>query len=207
MRLSKLNLQNIINIRKIDFMRVVGLIPVRMESTRLPGKALKDILGLPAIVHVYKRCALAKSLDDLYVVTDSKEIKQQVQEHGGRVLISGKHKNGSERIHEVSKDLECSHIINIQGDEVLVDPKHIEQMKQEGLTPQEIAQKVKEMQLKQQVQANAEGTKTSEEEPSLQSLNGNGEVTLPPNPNPPIDPTQNMSEEEKFFHSLKTFNK
>lgn len=109
-------------------MRVVGLIPVRMESTRLPGKALKDVLGLPAIVHVYKRCALAKSLDDLYVVTDSEEIKQQVEEHGGRVLISGKHKNGSERIHEVSKDLECSHIINIQGDEVLVDPKHIDQI-------------------------------------------------------------------------------
>ena len=52
-------------------MKVIGLIPVRMESTRLPGKALKDILGLPAIVHVYKRCALAKGLDDLYVVTDS----------------------------------------------------------------------------------------------------------------------------------------
>jgi 3-deoxy-manno-octulosonate cytidylyltransferase (CMP-KDO synthetase) len=109
-------------------MRVVGLIPVRMKSTRLPGKALKDVLGLPAIVHVYKRCALANNLDELYVVTDSEEIKQQVQKHGGKVLISGKHRNGSERIHEVSKDLDCSHIINIQGDEVLVDPKHIDQI-------------------------------------------------------------------------------
>ena len=44
-------------------MKVVGLIPVRMESTRLPRKALKDVLGLPAIVHVYKRCSFAKSLD------------------------------------------------------------------------------------------------------------------------------------------------
>tara|TARA_Y100000590_G_scaffold468581_1_gene651822 strand:- start:5187 stop:5927 length:741 start_codon:yes stop_codon:yes gene_type:complete len=109
-------------------MKVIGLIPVRMESTRLPGKALKDILGLPAIVHVYKRCALAKGLDDLYVVTDSKEIKKQVEKQGGKVLFSGEHRNGSERIHEVSKDLDCSHIINIQGDEVLVDPKHIDQI-------------------------------------------------------------------------------
>ena len=109
-------------------MKVIGLIPVRMESTRLPGKALKDILGLPAIVHVYKRCALAKGLDDLYVVTDSGEIKKQVEKQGGKVLISSEHRNGSERIHEVSKDLDCSHIINIQGDEVLVDPKHIDQI-------------------------------------------------------------------------------
>tara|TARA_B100000029_G_scaffold512347_1_gene608738 strand:+ start:14912 stop:15652 length:741 start_codon:yes stop_codon:yes gene_type:complete len=109
-------------------MKVVGLIPVRMESTRLPGKALKDVLGLPAIVHVYKRCTLARSLDDVYVVTDSKEIKEEVEAEGGKVLISGKHRNGSERIHEVSKELECSHIINIQGDEVLVDPKHIDQI-------------------------------------------------------------------------------
>ena len=119
-------------------MRVIGLIPVRMESTRLPGKALKDVLGFPAIVHVYKRCALAKSLDDLYVVTDSEEIKQQVEGYGGKVLISGKHRNGSERIHEVGKDLECSHIINIQGDEVLVDPKHIDQIVNEFSTNQDI---------------------------------------------------------------------
>jgi len=99
-----------------------------MESTRLPGKALKDILGLPAIVHVYKRCALAKKLDDLYVVTDSADIKKQVELHGGKVLLSGKHRNGSERIYEVTHGLDCSHIINIQGDEVLVDPKHIDQI-------------------------------------------------------------------------------
>tara|TARA_Y100000588_G_C14169248_1_gene888356 strand:+ start:145 stop:885 length:741 start_codon:yes stop_codon:yes gene_type:complete len=112
-------------------MKVVGLIPVRMESTRLPRKALKDVLGLPAIVHVYKRCSFAKSLDELYVVTDSEEIKQQVEEHGGKVLVSGKHRNGSERIHEVTRDLDCTHIINIQGDEVLVDPKHIDQIVKE----------------------------------------------------------------------------
>ncbi len=109
-------------------MKVIGLIPVRMESTRLPGKALKDVLGLPAIVHVYKRCSLAANLDDLYVVTDSKEIIQAIEEHGGKALLSSKHRNGSERIYEVSKDLDCTHIINIQGDEVLVDPKNIDKI-------------------------------------------------------------------------------
>jgi 3-deoxy-manno-octulosonate cytidylyltransferase (CMP-KDO synthetase) len=107
-------------------MKIVGLIPVRLQSTRLPSKALKDVYGLPAIVHVYKRCCYSKKLDEVYVVTDSKEIQSVVEQHGGKVLLSGEHRNGSERIHEVAGLLNADIIINIQGDEILVYPQHID---------------------------------------------------------------------------------
>ena len=107
-------------------MRVLGIIPVRLESTRLPSKALKDICGLPAIVHTYKRSSLAKCLDDLYVATDSKEIASVVRSYGGKVQMTGEHRNGSERIEEAVRNIECDIVINIQGDEVLIDPCHID---------------------------------------------------------------------------------
>jgi len=109
-------------------MKVVGLIPVRLKSTRLPGKALKDINGIPAIVHVYKRCQLSKNLNDLYVVTDSKEIFQSVVNHNGKAIMTKKHNNGTERIYEASKKIRYDYIINIQGDEILIDPKNIDKL-------------------------------------------------------------------------------
>ena len=61
--------------------RVVAVLPARMESSRLPRKALKDICGLPMIVHVFKRCLLSKKLDEVYVATDSFEIKEVVEKY------------------------------------------------------------------------------------------------------------------------------
>ena len=58
-----------------DKQKVVAILPARIESSRLPRKALLDICGLPMIVHVFKRCLLAKKLDEVYVATDSNEIK------------------------------------------------------------------------------------------------------------------------------------
>lgn len=106
--------------------RVVGLIPARLESTRLPGKALKDVEGLPAIVHVYKRAMFSNFLNEIYVCTDSEEIEAECKKYFCKVIKTGKHINGSERIYEASKLIDTDIIINIQGDEVLVDPKHID---------------------------------------------------------------------------------
>ncbi len=105
--------------------RVVGLIPVRLASTRLPGKALKDICGLPAIIHTYKRSIMASRLDDCYICTDSLEIKQVAEKYNCKVIMTGDHRNGTERIFEVAQNLDFDIIINIQGDEVLVNPEHI----------------------------------------------------------------------------------
>jgi len=109
-------------------MRIVGMIPVRMESTRLPRKAVRDICGLPMIVHTLKRTMLAKELDDVYVVTDSVEIKELIESHGGEVIMtSSHHQTGSDRLAEACQNIEANIVVNIQGDEALVNPKHIDQ--------------------------------------------------------------------------------
>ena len=105
----------------------MGIIPVRLESSRLPGKALKDICGLPMIIHVYERCKMASGLDETYVATDSLEVKKVVEKIGGKVILTNKdHKTGTDRIAEAGKSIDCDIIINIQGDEALLDPLHIE---------------------------------------------------------------------------------
>lgn len=106
--------------------KVVAIIPSRLESSRLPKKALVDICGLPMIAHVYKRCVLADSLDDVYVATDNEEIKEQVERCGGKVIMTDSiHKTGTDRIAEAAKNIDADIIVNIQGDEALVDPEHI----------------------------------------------------------------------------------
>jgi 3-deoxy-manno-octulosonate cytidylyltransferase (CMP-KDO synthetase) len=107
--------------------KVVAIIPSRLESSRLPNKALVDILGLPMIVHVFKRCLLAKSLDAVYVATDNIKIKAVVESHGGQVIMtSTKHKTGTDRIAEAAQDVDADIIVNVQGDEALVNPEYID---------------------------------------------------------------------------------
>ena len=107
--------------------RAVAIIPARLESSRLPDKALADILGLPMIVHVFKRCLLAKSLDDVYVATDSNKIRKVVEQHGGKVIMtSAEHQTGTDRIAEAARDINADIIVNVQGDEALVNPEYID---------------------------------------------------------------------------------
>lgn len=109
-------------------MKIVGMIPVRMESTRLPNKAIKDICGLPMIIHTMKRTMMAKELDEVYVVTDSMEIKELVESHGGNIIMTASsHQTGSDRLAEAASKIEANIIVNIQGDEALVNPIHIDQ--------------------------------------------------------------------------------
>jgi 3-deoxy-manno-octulosonate cytidylyltransferase (CMP-KDO synthetase) len=108
-------------------MKVIGMIPVRLESSRLPEKALCDILGLPMIIHTLKRTQLAKTLDEVYVVTDSEVIKALVESHQGKVIMtSTMHQTGSDRLAEAAEHIEADIVVNIQGDEALVDPNHID---------------------------------------------------------------------------------
>ena len=103
------------------------LIPTRLQSSRLPRKALLDICGLPMIVHVYRRCLLAKNPDSVYVVTDSEEIRDTIEKSGGNVIMtSSEHKTGTDRIAEAARDLDSEIIINVQGDEALVNPEYID---------------------------------------------------------------------------------
>ena len=108
---------------------ILGLIPSRLNSTRLKNKPLLVIDGLPIIVHTFKRAMLSKKLDDVIVCCDDERIKEVVEKYGGKaVLTSKKHKNGTERIYEYAKKIKSSMVVDIQGDEPLVDPKDIDQV-------------------------------------------------------------------------------
>jgi 3-deoxy-manno-octulosonate cytidylyltransferase (CMP-KDO synthetase) len=109
--------------------KTVAIIPARMQSSRLPGKPLVDILGLPMIAHVYLRCQLAKNLDEVYVATDSEEIRKVVEHYGGKVIMtSTSHQTGTDRIAEAATKIEADIIVNVQGDEALVNPEYLDQV-------------------------------------------------------------------------------
>ena len=81
------------------------------------------------IVHVFKRCLLAKKLDEVYVATDSNEIKEVVEKHGGKVIMTScNHETGTDRIAEAATKLNAEIIVNVQGGEVLVNPEHIDKV-------------------------------------------------------------------------------
>ena len=108
---------------------ILGLIPSRLNSTRLKEKPLLKIDGLPIIIHTLKRAMLSKKLDKVIVCTDHKKIFDVVKDYGGEAMMTSvKHKNGTERIAEVSRKYNAKLIVDIQGDEPLVDPKDIDKV-------------------------------------------------------------------------------
>jgi len=105
------------------------LIPARMASTRLPGKPLVDIAGLPMIVHVLRR-AQAAGIGEAVVATDSEVIQAAVEKSGGRaVMTRAGHVSGSDRIYEALEALDPEHrvdlVVNVQGDLLTIDPADI----------------------------------------------------------------------------------
>ena len=112
-------------------MKVIGLIPTRLNSTRLPQKALLKINNIPLVVHTYKRAKLSKRLNDVYICCDDKKIKDIAEKFGAKVIMTSKnHSNGTERINEAYKKLKKKYdlIVDIQGDEPLVSPYHIDEV-------------------------------------------------------------------------------
>ena len=112
-------------------MKVLGLIPTRLGSKRLPSKPLLEINKIPLIVHTYKRAKMAKLLDELIICCDDKKIYQVANKFNAKCMLTSKiHKNGTERIYEGYKKINKRYdlIIDIQGDEPLIDPNHIDQV-------------------------------------------------------------------------------
>src|SRR5664279_3409943 len=109
--------------------KTLVLIPARMASTRLPGKPLADIHGLPMIVHVLRR-AIAAGIGEAVVATDSEAIQAAVEKSGGRaVMTRSDHVSGSDRIYEALEALDPEHrfdvVVNVQGDLPTIDPADI----------------------------------------------------------------------------------
>lgn len=110
-------------------MKIIGIIPARYGSSRLPGKPLKDICGKPMIQHVYERACECKLLDAVIVATDDQRIVDVVEAFGGKAMMTSvNHQNGSERIAEVAQAYDCDIVVNIQGDEPLIQPEIIDEI-------------------------------------------------------------------------------
>jgi 3-deoxy-manno-octulosonate cytidylyltransferase (CMP-KDO synthetase) len=107
---------------------VVAVIPARYHSTRLPGKALADICGRPMIEHVYRRASAAKSIQSVIVATDDERILRAVLAFGGRARMTSRdHQSGTDRLAEIAADLSCDLVVNVQGDEPLIDPEVLDE--------------------------------------------------------------------------------
>lgn len=104
-------------------MKVVAVIPARLASTRLPRKVLADIFGKPLVQHVWERVSQAKNIGGVIVATDSPEVVQVVSGWGGHALLTDPNcQSGTERIASILGELDADLILNVQGDEPLVDP-------------------------------------------------------------------------------------
>ena len=103
-------------------MKAIGVIPARYDSERFEGKVLADLLGKPLIQHVWERAKESRLLSDLIIACDDERVLNKAKEFGAEaVLTSSQHQSGSDRIAEVIQNLEVDIVINIQGDEPLID--------------------------------------------------------------------------------------
>ncbi len=109
---------------------VALVIPARWGSTRFPGKILHPIAGKPLVRHVWERCLLAKGISRVLVATDDKRIEKAAREFGAEVVMtSPDHPSGTDRIAEATAKLRgITHVINVQGDEPLIDPLLVENL-------------------------------------------------------------------------------
>jgi 3-deoxy-manno-octulosonate cytidylyltransferase (CMP-KDO synthetase) len=114
----------------VGMSKAVGIIPARWGSTRFPGKPLRPIAGKPLLKHVWERCLRAKNLDLVVIATDDMRIASAAFDWGAEVaLTSPKHSSGTNRVAEVArKTKQFAYVINIQGDEPLIDPRLIDRL-------------------------------------------------------------------------------
>ncbi len=108
-------------------MKVLGVIPARYASSRFEGKALADLLGKPMIQHVYERAIKAGTLDKVMVATDDQRIFDAVRRFGGEVAMTAEHPTGTDRIAEVARRTDAEILVNVQGDEPLIEPAMIDE--------------------------------------------------------------------------------
>jgi len=109
-------------------MRLIGIIPARYGSTRFPGKPLVMIAGKPLLQHVVERCQRASAIGGVIVATDDERIRAAAARFCRVEMTSPDHPSGTDRIAEVARRCECDGVVNIQGDEPLMDAAVIDQV-------------------------------------------------------------------------------
>ena len=109
--------------------RVAAIIPAQMASSRFPGKPRLEVRGLPMVEHVRRRALLCKEFSEVVVATCDREIEAAVERYGGKVLMtSPSHAAATDRVAEAMRHLDCTHVVNVQGDEILILPEDLTQM-------------------------------------------------------------------------------
>jgi 3-deoxy-manno-octulosonate cytidylyltransferase (CMP-KDO synthetase) len=108
-------------------MKILAVIPARLESKRLPGKVLRQVGGKPLIQHVYERVLRARKVDEVLIATDSPEVEEACRMFTSGIFLSRQsHASGTDRIAEVARTVEAGIIINVQCDEPMIDPPLID---------------------------------------------------------------------------------
>ena len=107
-------------------MKIIAIIPARMGSSRFPGKPLKSILGRSMIEHVYKRTAMSKVLDEVYIATCDEEIIEATTAFGGQsIMTANTHERASDRTAEAAANIKADIVVMVQGDEPMLHPDMI----------------------------------------------------------------------------------
>jgi 3-deoxy-manno-octulosonate cytidylyltransferase (CMP-KDO synthetase) len=120
-----LSCQSALNLKWL-LMKVIAVLPARLESTRLPRKMLREISGKPLIGVVYEAVHSSQLLADVIIATDSEEILTVCRKHGWNArMTSSSHRSGTERVHEISQNELADVYVNVQGDEPLVRSEQI----------------------------------------------------------------------------------
>jgi 3-deoxy-manno-octulosonate cytidylyltransferase (CMP-KDO synthetase) len=110
-------------------MKIIAVIPAHMASVRFPRKILFPFHGLPMIEHVRRRALMSKAFEDVYVATCDEEIASVIRSFGGKVIMTANtHTNGTSRVAEAVKEIDCTHVVLLQGDEPLLLPAHVNQL-------------------------------------------------------------------------------
>ena len=110
-------------------MKIIAVIPARYASTRFPAKLMQDLGGKTVILRTYEAAVATKLFDDVFVVTDSQLIYDEIQKNGGKAIKSIKeHESGSDRIAEAVENMEVDVVVNVQGDEPFINKKPLEEL-------------------------------------------------------------------------------
>ncbi|MGV7108007.1 3-deoxy-manno-octulosonate cytidylyltransferase [Flavobacterium sp. U410] len=110
-------------------MKIIAVIPARYASTRFPAKLMQDLGGKTVILRTYEAALATQLFDDVFVVTDSDLIFNEIQNNGGKAIMSQKeHESGSDRIAEAVENMAVDVVVNVQGDEPFIDKKPLEQL-------------------------------------------------------------------------------
>ncbi|MCK0114397.1 3-deoxy-manno-octulosonate cytidylyltransferase [Gelidibacter sp. F63206] len=110
-------------------MKIISMIPARYSATRFPAKLMKDLAGKTVILRTYEATVATNLFDEVYVVTDSNIIYDEIVNHGGKAIMSKKeHQSGSDRIAEAVEDLDVDIVVNVQGDEPFTERESLEKV-------------------------------------------------------------------------------